>query len=368
MACSCNDTEEDKRSRGIEKQLLADREFSHAIKILVCGAGDSGKTTLNRQMKIIHLGGFTKAERKQFMPAIIHNIVNATYKILTKIYGDGIKLSGDNKDNYLTDDDQKKNIIFTLENGLKGSYFEVPNVLKALISVILQQKEFWNYFENYFTKFHLSDGVKFLLENFNDISSKDHLPTDQEILHSKTLTAGLFEMRFRVNNQPFIMYDVGGQRIERKKWCSVYEDISCALFIVGISEYNQELAEDTTKNRLLESIEVFQELISNPRLKDKSIVLFLNKVDIFERKIKTIPLSICFPECPKEIVHDAEKAKLYIKDKLWGDKRNEAKDSKLYLSRFTCATDTENITTVFEAVKNFCIQRDLEESGLLAKQ
>jgi hypothetical protein len=40
------------------------------------------------------------------------------------------------------------------------------------------------------------------------------------------------------------MFDVGGQRSERKKWIHCFENVNCLLFLVAISGYDQSLLED----------------------------------------------------------------------------------------------------------------------------
>jgi hypothetical protein len=40
------------------------------------------------------------------------------------------------------------------------------------------------------------------------------------------------------------MFDVGGQRSERKKWIHCFENVTAIVFMVAISEYDQVLIED----------------------------------------------------------------------------------------------------------------------------
>ena len=40
------------------------------------------------------------------------------------------------------------------------------------------------------------------------------------------------------------MFDVGGQRSERKKWIHVFDTVHVVLFLVSISGYDQVLVED----------------------------------------------------------------------------------------------------------------------------
>ena len=40
------------------------------------------------------------------------------------------------------------------------------------------------------------------------------------------------------------MFDVGGQRSERKKWIHCFENLTAVIFLVALSEYDQVLRED----------------------------------------------------------------------------------------------------------------------------
>ena len=119
----------------------------------------------------------------------------------------------------------------------------------------------------------------------------------------------------------FRLFDVGGQRSERKKWIHCFEDVTAIIFCVAMSEYDQVLHEDETtvkicmqfwlaylveilpiwiffslQNRMQESLKLFDSICNNKWFGDTSIILFLNKKDLFEEKILRSPLTICFPE------------------------------------------------------------------------
>lgn len=40
------------------------------------------------------------------------------------------------------------------------------------------------------------------------------------------------------------MFDVGGQRSERKKWIHCFENVTSIIFCVALSEYDQVLLEE----------------------------------------------------------------------------------------------------------------------------
>lgn len=50
------------------------------------------------------------------------------------------------------------------------------------------------------------------------------------------------------------------------------------------------------QNRMHESMKLFDSICNNKWFTDTSIILFLNKKDLFEEKIKRSSLTICYPE------------------------------------------------------------------------
>lgn len=115
------------------------------------------------------------------------------------------------------------------------------------------------------------------------------------------------------------MFDVGGQRSERKKWIHCFENVTSIIFCVALSEYDQVLLEeskqvnfffffplwrligrcniaDSIKNRMMESLVLFDSVVNSRWFKRTSIVLFLNKVDLFRQKLPRSPLNNYFPD------------------------------------------------------------------------
>jgi hypothetical protein len=92
------------------------------------------------------------------------------------------------------------------------------------------------------------------------------------------------------------MFDVGGQRNERKKWIHCFESVTAVLFVAAISEYDQVLYEDENTNRMVEALNLFEEICNSRWFRETSIILFLNKRDIFSEKVAKVPLTVCFPD------------------------------------------------------------------------
>lgn len=57
-------------------------------------------------------------------------------------------------------------------------------------------------------------------------------------------TTGITETTFRIGDLNYKLFDVGGQRSERKKWIHCFENVTAIVFMAAISEYDQVLVED----------------------------------------------------------------------------------------------------------------------------
>lgn len=82
---------------------------------------------------------------------------------------------------------------------------------------------------------------------FSDIDrlfGKEYVPSDQDILRARLRTTGINETIFEVGNRTYRMFDVGGQRSERKKWIHAFDNVNVVLFLVAISGYDHVLVED----------------------------------------------------------------------------------------------------------------------------
>jgi len=210
------------------------------------------------------------------------------------------------------------------------------------------------------SKYQLTDSTAYFMDRLADISKRDYLPTQQDVLRSRVRTTGIVENDFEIDNNKFKMFDVGGQRNERKKWIHCFENVTAVLFVAAISEYDQMLYEDENTNRIVEALTLFDEICNSRWFHDTSMILFLNKRDLFAEKIKKIPLSVCFPDFGSS--SDYEEAVQYFTEEFL--KRNKNKDKVIY-THVTCATDTDNVATVFNSVKDIIIRQSLGAAGLL---
>lgn len=93
-------------------------------------------------------------------------------------------------------------------------------------------------------KDNISNLDRSFFEDLDRLFSKEFVPTDQDVLRARLRTTGITETHFDLGSLQYRMFDVGGQRSERKKWIHCFENVNALLFLVAISGYDQCLAED----------------------------------------------------------------------------------------------------------------------------
>jgi hypothetical protein len=127
------------------------------------------------------------------------------------------------------------------------------------------------------------------------------------------------------------------------------------------------LLEDSTRNRLDESLDLFSGLISLPWFAETSVILFLNKHDIFKQKIIHRPLGQYHPDFDG-LAGDEKAALTWIQTKyesielsVRGKKEEE---DKLYV-HITNATETKNIFVVWSAVKIILYANFAQKHGIV---
>ena len=139
-----------------------------------------------------------------------------------------------------------------------------------------------------------------------------------------------------------------------------FQDVNAILFISSLNEYDQCLAEDRTRNRLLESLSLFEGIISLPWFRSTAIILFLNKNDLFTDKVRRVDLGQFFPDYDGGC--DYEEALEFIKELFFSKNLNP---SKTIYAHVTDATDTQGIAFVWGATKHIILQQNLTRAGLI---
>ncbi|XP_036850290.1 guanine nucleotide-binding protein G(t) subunit alpha-1 isoform X4 [Manis javanica] len=368
---------EEKHSRELEKKLREDAEKdARTVKLLLLGAGESGKSTIVKQMKIIHQDGYSLEECLEFIAIIYGNTLQSILAIVRAMttlniqYGDSARQvrggpvcsrprAGPARPWPTTapnpQDDARKllHMADTIEEGT------MPKEMSDIIQRLWTDSGIQACFDRA-SEYQLNDSAGYYLSDLERLVTPGYVPTEQDVLRSRVKTTGIIETQFSFKDLNFRMFDVGGQRSERKKWIHCFEGVTCIIFIAALSAYDMVLVEDDEVNRMHESLHLFNSICNHRYFATTSIVLFLNKKDVFFEKIKKAHLSICFPDYDGPNTY--EDAGNYIKVQFL--ELNMRRDVKEIYSHMTCATDTQNVKFVFDAVTDIIIKENLKDCGL----
>ena len=117
------------------------------------------------------------------------------------------------------------------------------------------------------------------------------------------------------------------------------------------------ITEDNDTNRLTESRNIFDSIVNHKCFSKTSIIVFHNKSDLLEEKIKRVSIQDYFPRFPGN-PHDLDDVQTYIQYLFDKKCRN---DKKMLYHYFTTAVNTENIRSVFNAVQDTILQKNVED-------
>ncbi|KAI9489882.1 G-alpha protein [Zychaea mexicana] len=352
MGC-CQSTErvqENKRSNQIDSQIKRDRvNLRSEIKMLLLGAGESGKSTILKQMKLIHDGGYTSDEREGFKEVIYSNTIQSMRVTLEAMQTLGIVFQN-------SQNESSRQLILEAPPQIEMMSQELVQALASLwedrsVRECVRRSN----------EYQLNDSARYYFDSIVRIGDPNYMPSDQDVLRSRVKTTGITETTFVINQMTCRMFDVGGQRSERKKWIHCFENVTAIVFLVAISEYDQVLVEDSSINRLQESLTLFDSICNSKWFTKTSIILFLNKIDLFAEKLPRSPLAKYFADYMGGSKYEA--ACQYLLNRFVS--LNTRADSKQIYTHFTCATDTKQIKFVMSAVNDICLHDNLRNVGLL---
>ncbi|KAI6244786.1 Guanine nucleotide-binding protein alpha-3 subunit [Erysiphe necator] len=351
MSSSAEEMEQKKRSQNIDRTLEVDsKKLRRECKILLLGSGESGKSTIVKQMKIIHQNGYTVDELALYRMTVYKNLLDCAKAVIEAMQMFGIQPKNPANLKYCSylleyqiDPDPHTPLSTNVGDAVTSLWAD------PCIELLMERQ----------CEFYLMDSAPYFFEEAHRISSPDYIPVEADVLRARTKTTGIYETRFTMGSLSIHMFDVGGQRSERKKWIHCFENVTSIIFCVGLSEYDQNLLEESNQNRMMESLVLFDSVVNSRWFMRTSIILFLNKVDLFRAKLARSPLSNWFPDYSGG--NDINRASKYL---LWRFNQVNRAHLNLY-PHLTQATDTSNIRLVFAAVKETILQNALKDSGIL---
>jgi GTPase SAR1 family protein len=246
------------------------------------------------------------------------------------------------------------------------------------------------------------------------------------VLRARQPTTSIIEYKYKINGAFFLFVDVGGQRSERRKWINCFENVSSLLFVASLHDYDLSLSVDEVRssmnattlattaaveqqqtehekiNRMRDALDLFRTLINWKKktfvsvgnskggsVKPKSgqrpqysvqavretllfervsIILFLNKEDLFDEKIKTSSPRACFNDYDDSLSPAEAKefiARKFLACEVVNNKRSQlSSPAREIYWHYTYALDRKNIETVIASVKDRILKQIFDSMRL----
>ncbi len=221
-----------KQTRDLDVQLNRDGHSDAVVsKVLLLGAGESGKSTIFKQMFLLYgRHAFSEEERASYT-SIVHSNILLSAKtliqqsdLLADTLGEKTKISAGlaadieavmamNATDALTEDTCAAIARLWRDPGVRRTY-----ELSA--------------------RYQLTDSTEYFMERLEAAGRVGYLPSEQDVLRTRARTTGIIELDFFLDDSHFRFIDVGGQRNERKKWIHCFSGVTAVIFVAAMNEYD----------------------------------------------------------------------------------------------------------------------------------
>eukprot|EP00484_Ammonia_sp_Unknown_P026627 CAMPEP_0197033574 /NCGR_PEP_ID=MMETSP1384-20130603/11951_1 /TAXON_ID=29189 /ORGANISM="Ammonia sp." /LENGTH=992 /DNA_ID=CAMNT_0042463403 /DNA_START=120 /DNA_END=3098 /DNA_ORIENTATION=- len=404
----CTQSEEGKQNNLVEKDLKEEKkQYNKVKKILFLGSGGSGKSTIFKQLRGIYGKPFNPHERQTFVTHIHEQVITQmklALDILDEyISGDMDAIIKQNELMYIerkenreenADYDEEEDYEDDMDDNYDDEEYanfsgEVPDLSEQALEakeyltsihyttyqlndeIVAALKTLWGepaikkmYAIRNITK--IEDSSAYFWNKLDMLNDKNYVPDEADILLVRNKTTGATEQKYEVpdGKGSFSIIDVGGQKSERKKWIKCFDSVTAVIFVASLSCYDEVLYEDYSTNSMTDQLQLFDDICNNASLKETSMILFLNKKDLFAEKIRRVPLQ----RCPSLKDYDGplksfDKTTKYIR-KAFTSLNNQPERKNIF-THITCATDQDNIQKVFADVQHIVIEASLIQAGLM---
>ena len=288
-------------------------------------------------MQILYGKKFTQSELEDLRIVIRNNII-CSMKILVEQAPEYGEISEERQDDMM-------------ELAKMHEYTEMTQINAAVIRRLWMDNGVQAAFKER-NNFQLPSSAGYFFDRLKEIAAEDYEPSIDDVLRSRVRTSGIVESDYIIDGVDSECTTSVVERNERKKWIHCFENVTAVIFVAAISEYDEVLFEDTSQNRIVEAINLFEEISNSRWFSNSSIILFLNKVDLFKEKIcrKKIEDTDIFSDCTAK--HDYNAGIEYMQQKFLSVA--PAHMQKNIYCHPTCATNTNNVAFVFDSCRQSC--------------
>uniref|UniRef100_A0A915EKI6 Uncharacterized protein n=1 Tax=Ditylenchus dipsaci TaxID=166011 RepID=A0A915EKI6_9BILA len=187
---SKDDKDQKKLNRRIEDQIRKDQSMSlRIIKLLLLGAGESGKSTILKQMRILHKDGFSKSDLELIKPVVYSNCIHSILAILRAMFHLQIEYAEPERV-------KESQLVFATVHANKE---ELTEELSEAMQKLWKDEGVQECYRRS-NEYQIDDSAKYFLDNLHRLSSPDYIPTEQDLLRTRIKTTGITEVLFELKD------------------------------------------------------------------------------------------------------------------------------------------------------------------------
>ena len=188
-ACaSVQDRSAKERSDLIDRQIEEDsRRFRKECKILLLGSGESGKSTIVKQMKIIHQNGYTRDELLVYRTTIYRNLLESAQAIVLAMRKIGV-------DPVLPPNREHAEAIMDYKVEQSPNFSFSEDIAQAIHQ--LWQDPIIPKIMDHSSELYLMDSASYFFTEVLRIGSPGYVPTETDVLRARQKSTGIVETRF----------------------------------------------------------------------------------------------------------------------------------------------------------------------------
>jgi len=216
-------------------------------------------------------------------------------------------------------------------------------------------------------KIRMEEAPGFFLNDIERIATRNYEPSDDDVIRARLRTLGVQEYSFWVEQagHEWLMYDVGGTRSSRAHWYPYFDDMDAIIFLAPISSFDERLREDRRVNRLEDTYTLWQTLCSLQMLTKTQIILFLNKCDLLEQKLRSgVQVRTHVPSFGDRS-NDVETVKKYFQAHFKEIAKQHSPEQRRYYVHLTSVVDTNSTAVTLRTVEDGILRASLRRADLL---
>ncbi|GAB5369656.1 hypothetical protein AAMO2058_001423900, partial [Amorphochlora amoebiformis] len=252
---------------------------------ILLGDGSSGKTNIFFQIQMMKGNGIEKKDLKSIKAQIHTSILECLLELV---------VSADTKALLGKVDFKINTLNRPTADGLKTRKTEISPEIAVDLNKLWNDPAIQLIFQDHEGRIKESYlDLPYFMSKITSISKPEYLPSKSDIHRTILRAHGARSVvgKLPSGRREFRLHQISGQRSERKKWISAFAFIDVVVFAVSLTAYDQEVDKET--NAFSEILLDWEQTVKTKAFKNASFVLIFNKVDLFQKKVKRIPITTC---------------------------------------------------------------------------